>query len=473
MNPWMAFLPELVVFGAALLFLGLSLAPQPDPRRMFTLAVAAGLAVIVAGLAGVRMEGSLFAHAYQVDLFSQVIKALLAMGLLLVIALCGDLSGIPERRHPEFYLLLCVCTLAMMMLASAVHLISIYLALELSSYSLYVLVALRRTRPTGVAAALKFFLVGIVASAVMLFGLALLYGATGAAYLADLLRVLPAESGRPLVQIGLLFTLCGFFFKLAVFPFHVWAPDTYQGAAHQVTAYIATASKIAAIAILVRMAAVSGGSPYLMHALVALSILSMTVGNLAAIAQKDLKRLFAYSSIAQAGYVLIGILSFSPEGYAASVFYALALLAMKYTCFLVLVLVAVDGADVAIDQLAGLHRRSPILAMALMMSVFSLAGIPPTIGFTGKFLIFNAAIQKGQLVLVLIAMANVVVSLYYYLMVVRAAYLLEPATDLPPLRIAPGMRLLTGALVAFMVVFGIYPVWFLEISRSAARMLAP
>jgi NADH-quinone oxidoreductase subunit N len=473
MSAWPAFIPELAVFGAAMVFLALALAPQPDPRRMLTVAVAASLVVIVAALVGVRMEGTLFAQAYRVDLFSQVVKALLAMGLLLVICLCGDLSGIPERRHPEFYLLLFVCTLAMMLLASAVHLISIYLALELSSYSLYVLVSLRRTRVAAVSAALKFFIVGIVSSAVMLFGLALLYGGTGSAYLQDLLRLLPEAAGRPLVQVGLLFTLCGFFFKLAVFPFHVWAADTYQGAAHQVTAYIATASKIAAIAILVRMASVSGGSPYLLHALVILSILSMTVGNLAAIAQKDLKRLFAYSSIAQAGYVLIGILSFSPEGYAASIFYALALLAMKYTCFLVLVLVATGGVDIEVAHLAGLHRRSPILALALMMSVFSLAGIPPTIGFTGKFLIFNAAIQKGQLVLVLIAMANVVVSLYYYLMVVRAVYLLEPAVEPPPLRVAPGMRLLTGALVAFMVVAGIYPGWFLEVSRSAAGLLAP
>lgn len=472
MSAWAAFLPELAVFGAAMLFLVLAMTARPEPRRMFTVAVAAGLVVIVAALAGVRMEGTLFAQAYRVDLFSQVIKALLAMGLLLVICLCGDLAGVPARRHPEFYLLLFVCTLAMMLLAGAVHLISIYLALELSSYSLYVLVALRRTRPTGVAAALKFFIVGIVSSAVMLFGMALLYAATGTAHLQDLLGVLPEAAGRPLVQIGLLFTLCGFFFKLAVFPFHVWAADTYQGAAHQVTAYIATASKIAAIAILVRMASVSGGSPYLLQALVILSILSMTVGNLAAIAQRDLKRLFAYSSIAQAGYVLIGILTFSPDGYAASLFYALALLAMKYTCFLVLVLVAAGGVDIEVADLAGLHRRAPILALALMMSVFSLAGIPPTIGFTGKFLIFNAALQKGQLALVLIAMANVVVSLYYYLLIVRAAYLLEPAVEPPPLRVAPAMRLLTGALVAFMVVFGIYPAWFMEVSRAAAAVLS-
>ncbi|MGE5255706.1 MAG: NADH-quinone oxidoreductase subunit N [Hyphomicrobiales bacterium] len=471
MIAWTLFAPELTLFGAALLFLALSLAKRPNPRAEFLAALAATALTIIVSLVSVKAEGVLFGQSYQVDLFSQVIKVLLALGIFLVVCICSNLNGVASRHHREFYLLLFTCTLAMMLLTSAVHLLSIYVALELSSYSLYVLVSLRRTREQAVAAALKYFIVGIVSSAVMLFGLALLYGTTGAVYLKELLRALPAAAGQPLVLIGLLLTLGGFFFKLAVFPFHIWAPDTYESSAHQVTAYLATASKIGAIAILVRMASVAGGSPYLVHVLVTLSILSMTVGNLASIVQKDLKRLFAYSSIAQAGYVLIGILSMSAEGFAASIFYTLALLVMKFTCFLVLVVVASDGANIDVAQLAGLHRRSPLLAMALMMAVFSLAGIPPTIGFTGKFLIFNAAIEKGLMPLVLIAMANVVISLYYYLLVVRAAYLLEPEADLPKLQLPPALRLLTGALVAVMVIAGVYPRLILEISSSAAAAL--
>jgi NADH-quinone oxidoreductase subunit N len=335
-----------------------------------------------------------------------------------------------------------------------------------------VLVSLRRARQMAMEAALKFFLVGITASAVMLLGLALLYGATGAATVHELARCLAGAADQPLVQVGLMLTLCGFFFKLAVFPFHVWAPDVYQGAAHPAAAFIATASKIGAIAVLVRLVAASeASSTYLAHVLVALSVLSMTVGNLAAIAQKDLKRMFAYSSIAQAGYVLIGILSMSPDGYAAAIFYSLALLVMKFTCFLVLVAVAFDGANIEITQLAGLHRRSPLLAMALMMSLFSLAGIPPTIGFTGKFLIFNAAIAAGHLPLVLIAMVNVVISLYYYLMVVKAAYLLEPAVAPPPMQVPAAVNVLAVALVTFMVVFGVYPQAFIEVARFTAAAL--
>lgn len=466
------FAPELSLFGAALLFLALAMARRVRARATFLAALAGAALSVLVCLASLKAEGLLFGQSYRVDLFSQVLKVFLATGLFLVVCVCGDVKGIAERYHPEFYLLLFTCTLAMMLLSSTVHLLSIYVALELSSYSLYVLVSLRRTRELAVAAALKFFIVGIVSSAVMLFGLALLYGGTGAVRLDELGRAVAAAPGQPLIQLGLLLTLCGFFFKLAVFPFHIWAPDTYQAAAHQVTAYIATASKVGAIAILVRMATASGGSEYLVHVLVGLSVLSMTVGNLAAIAQKDLKRLFAYSSIAQAGYVLIGILSLTPEGYAASIFYSLALLLMKFTCFLVLIAAASDGADIDVAHLAGLHRRSPLLAMALMLSVFSLAGIPPTIGFTAKFLIFNAAIDRGLLPLVLIAMANVVVSLYYYLMVVRAAYLIEPAAGLPPLQVSPPMRLLAGTLVALMVLCGIYPTLILDLSSAAAAALA-
>jgi NADH-quinone oxidoreductase subunit N len=471
MTAWALFAPELSLFGGALLFLALAMVRTIRPRVFFLAALAAAALATVVGLAALRAEGMLFGQSYRIDLFSQVFKVLLTLGLFLVACTCGDASGVDGRRHAEFYLLLFTCTLAMMLLSSAVHLLSIYVALELSSYSLYVLVSLRRTRESAVAAALKFFIVGIVSSAVMLFGLALLYGTTGAVYLDELARALPRAFDQPLVQVGLLLTLCGFFFKLAVFPFHIWAPDTYQSAAHQVSAYIATASKVGAIAILIRLATVSGNSPYLVEVLVGLAVLSMTVGNLAAIAQKDLKRLFAYSSIAQAGYVLIGILSLTPEGYAAALFYSLALLVMKFICFLVLIVVAADGADIDVEQLAGLHRRSPLLAMALMMSVFSLAGIPPTIGFTGKFLIFNAAIERGLLPLVLIAMANVVVSLYYYLMVVRAAYLIEPAADLPRLQVSPAINLLAGALVAVMLICGIYPAPMIELSYSAVAAL--
>lgn len=469
---WDLFIPELYYLLMAGVFFCLSLLPRPRPKRDFCVAlILASLGVIVS-LTSVNLQGTFFFQAYRVDLFSQVFKSILAMGLFLIVCICSELTGVDENRQPEFYLLLTICTLAMMMLVSAVELLTIYLSLELSSYSLYILVPLRRGHNVDVEAGIKYFVVGASISAIMLFGLATLYGATHTTYVVELVQILPGMLDRPMAFIGLLLTLCGFFFKLAVFPFHFWAPSAYQGAANQVTAYIATASKVAAVAILMRMVALSGGaSIYLVYVLVALSIASMTLGNLVAIMQKDMKRLLAYSTIAHAGYVLIGILSMSPSGYASAIFYAAAYLIMKFTCFLVVVKVAYDGSDLKVAQFAGLHHRSPLLAMALMVSIFSLAGIPPTIGFTGKFLVFIAAMRKGYFVLVLIAMINVVISLYYYLLIVKAAYLLKPDEELSPIPVSFSTKVFTGALVTAIIVFGVFPHYLLELARAAASAL--
>jgi NADH-quinone oxidoreductase subunit N len=469
---WLLFGPELYFFLAVVVFTIMAMRPASGSRHeYFTALVLAALGMVVC-LAGVRSDGVLFSGTYRVDLYSQVFKTMLSMGLFLVVCICTNLGGVNRKFHPEFYLLLFTSTLAMMMLVSAVHLLTIYVALELSSYSLYILVALQRRQEIGLEATLKYFLVGVCASAVMLFGLAVLYGSVKAVYLSELVQVLPGVIDRPLVVIGLLLSLGGFFFKLAVFPFHFWAPDVYQGAPNQVAAFIASASKVAAVAILMRFVAVgSGGSTYLAEALVVLAIVSMTVGNLAAIAQKDFNRLMAYSSIAHAGYVLIGILCMDAAGYAATIVYALSLMLMKFTCFLVLVMVAGNGGSLQIDQLAGLHRRSPLLAMALMLALFGLAGIPPTIGFTGKLLVFIAAMQQGYFTLVLIAMINVVISLYYYMLVIKAAYLLEPPNDLPALSVSPPVKLLTGTLVTAMVVIGVFPTYVIALARAAARFI--
>jgi NADH-quinone oxidoreductase subunit N len=400
MMSWIIFSPEFYFLMVGTVFLCLSMAKRVRPEQVYFIALIMASIGVGVCLVCVRLTGDLFFGAYRIDLFSQVFKVMLSMGLFLVVCLCTELDGIEERFHPEFYFLLTICTLSMMMLVSSVHLLTIFVALELSSYSLYTLVFLRKGRDRGVDAGIKYFLIGASASAMMLFGFALLYGSIQAAFLVEILKILPGVIGRPMVIIALILLLSGFLFKLAVFPFHFWAPDVYENAANQVATYIATASKVAAIAILMRIVSLSGGgSTYLVHILVTLSIVSMTMGNLSAVVQKDLKRLLAYSSIAHAGYVLIGILSMSPVGYSSAIFYALSLLMMKFTCFLVVVKVADDGRNLDIEHLAGLHRRCPILALALMMALFGLAGIPPTIGFTGKLMIRHD--QRGHFSLLL------------------------------------------------------------------------
>jgi NADH-quinone oxidoreductase subunit N len=466
---WLILGPELYFFAVAVIFLTLSMT-RPNGRRDFSVALfLAGLGVAVT-VAAVRLEGSLVYGAYRVDLFSQVFKGLLSLGFFLVVCLCSNLNGIQEERHPEFYLLLATCTLGMMLLMSGAELLTIYVALELASYSLYALVLLR-SGGLQMEAGIKYFLSGIATSALMLFGLASLFTATQTTYIGQLVVRLPGLLNNPMAFIGLLLTLCGFFFKLALFPFHVWAPSVYQGAANQVTAFVGTATKVAAIAMLLRLVSMSDGNTSLANVLIALAIISMTYGNLVALVQKDFKRLLAYSAIAHAGYSLIGILSMNPTGYAAAAFYAMAYLTMTFICFLVVVKVAPDGRDLAIAQFAGLHRRSPLLAMALLTGVFSLGGIPPTIGFTGKFLVFNAAMEKGYFLLVLIAMINVVVSLYYYVQVVKTAFLLEPDEDLPAIHLSGPSTILVAVMVIVIVSGGFFPRYLFQLAEAAIQAL--
>lgn len=468
---WTLFAPEIFTLVMAMIFLGLSLA-SPNARRSYVIALLLAAVGAVIGLLCIHGKGDLFYDTYRIDFFSQAFKVLVQIGLLLAVGICFGLGDIDERHHAEFYLLLSVCSLAMMMLISSVHMVTLYVSLELSSYSLYILVFLRKDGEWGLKAGLKYFLIGASASALMLFGMAVLYGTAKVAYLADLIQIGQTAAQQPLVMTAMAFLLCGFFFKLAVFPLHFWAPDVYEGATNELAAFIATASKVAAIAVLIRILALFGQSgTVLADYLAVLSIVSMTVGNLSAIIQNDLKRLLAYSSIAHGGYVLIGILSMNATGYGGAAFYAAALVCLKFTCFLVVVVVAGGGGNLEVKDLAGLHRRSPLLALALMMALFGLAGIPPTIGFTGKLLLFTAALENGYLSLVLIAMGNVVISLYYYLLVLKAAYLMEPDQELPVLQVPVPLKILTVILIAVIVVMGFFPTPLIDLAQEAARSL--
>jgi NADH-quinone oxidoreductase subunit N len=511
-------MPELYFTLTAGVFLTLAMRNRVSARRDYAFALVLAALGIGVTLVCAGMEGSFFGGTYRVDPFSQILKVLIATGLFLVVWLCEEID-VSSGQHPEFYFLLSTASLGMMFLVSSVELLTLYVALELTSYSLYVMVPLRGQRlevggrrsevggqrsegrdqgsegvrrqegeggrwkaeggnregsggegmPTE--AGIKYFLIGATVSAVMLFGMASLFGAARTTYFTELSRALPEIIFTPMGFVGILFTLSGFFFKLAFFPFHVWGPTVYQAASDQVTTFIATTTKVMAIAVVTRLVAVSGGSESLAQVLLVLAIASMTLGNLAALVQNDMKRLLGYSAIAHAGYVLIGILSMTPRGYAAALFYAMAYLVMTFTCFLVVIKLSRGGRNLEVPDLAGLHRRSPLLAMALMVGVFSLGGIPPTIGFTGKFLVFTAAMEKGYFLLVLVAMINVAVSLYYYIQIIRAAYLLEPLEDRPGVPLSFFGRCITVLLVMVIVFGGVFPKTIYEIAAKAAGVL--
>jgi NADH-quinone oxidoreductase subunit N len=455
-----------LVMALVLFFLTLRREPQAaqDHRIAFTLSTVG----VVVALLCLTQQGELFFRSYRVDLFSQIFKLALALGLFLVLAISRNLPSIAERNHAEFYLFLTTCTIGMMMLVSSVELLTIYVSLELSSYSLYILVPLRRGDDIDVEAGAKYLFFGAVSSCFMLFGLSYIFGATHSTYLSDIMARMPELVASPIGVVGLILAMAGFFFKLSIFPFHFWAPDVYQGGAHQVVTFIATASKAAAVALLIRLAVL--GAQYGYHftqILVFLSIISMTLGNLVAIIQKDFKRMLAYSSIAHAGYVLIGILTLQETGLASSIYYALAYLVMNFTVFMVLTQVAKDGRDLKIAELAGLYHRSPLLSMSLILGIFALAGVPPSIGFTGKLFLFTSAMNQGYFWLVLIGAVNGTLSLYFYLRVVYAAYFVD--AKLPPISLSPPMRALNYALCATILYFGVAPNSIMELARAAVR----
>ncbi len=470
MMNWMLFSPELFTLGMAGIFLVLSLM-QPHAERDYQSArvlAAAGLVICIFSL---NRTGTLFNAAYRVDEFSQVFKLIIYAGFFLVTGLCRDLTGVPEKRHSEFFLILSLSTLALMALVSSIHLLPFYISLETSSYGLYVLVFLRKGQKKGLESALKYFFIGATASALMLFGFALLYQAGNSLYFADLARNLPGQLQHPMAKIGMILSLSGLLFKLSAVPFHFWAPDVYESAPHQTAAYIATVSKIAAVAAIIRLVTLCGpGAEHLIFFFMTLSVLSMTIGNLSAVVQDDLKRLLAYSSIAHAGYILIGILSLNVMGWISAVFYAVSLLIMKFTAFMAVIVVGKSGDNISVRQLAGLHKKAPALALALMLALFGLAGIPPTIGFTAKLLIFKAALEKGYLALVIFAMINVVISLYYYLKVLKAAYFTAPetGTETPVIETLP-IKLLSYLMIALMIAGGLLPQAIISIAGSMIR----
>jgi NADH-quinone oxidoreductase subunit N len=263
--------------------------------------------------------------------------------------------------------------------------------------------------------------------------------------------------------------LAGFLFKLGSFPFHFWLPDIYQTAPHEVVAYLATVSKVAAIAMLCRLVSLFADAQ-MPEVLMWLSVAAMTLGNFAALVQKDLKRLLGYSAVAHAGYILLAVQTGALLGFSAALFYALGYLLMSFICFLVVCELGRDSDAVSVESLRGLHHRSPLLAASLMVGLFGLIGLPPTVGFIGKWFLFSAALEQGQFGLVLVAAVNTVVALYYYLLVLRAAYL-EDAPDAAMIQLRPIVRITALVSIAAVLALGTFPGRFWAMAARAAEAL--
>ena len=467
-----AFLPETLTAAALVLMLSIAVAGRLTGRFTWLTAVLASAVVLEGAVAAWSSEAALFSATYRIDAFSQGFKLVLALTLLITV-LASRASSVAAEREPEYYFFLFSATLGMMMLTSAADLLTLYVALELSSYSLYVLSAFKLDRRSA-EAGVKYLLFGAAASGLLLWGLSLIAGLSGTTHLAEIAQKAPAlAAGEPIYLAALFLSLLALLFKLSAFPAHFWAPDVYESAPTPAVLFIATASKAAAVAILVRVFLWLGMPAGAGWALGFLAFVSMSLGNAVALVQTDVKRLLAYSSIAQAGYILVGLLAGSFEGYSSVIFYAAAYVLMNAAAFLVTGVVA-EAARHDNPQLShfdGLAERSPLLALVLLISLLSLAGIPPLAGFTGKWILFSAAMDKGHWFLVLWGVLNSVVSLFYYLTLVKHAYLEKPKEP-GRLTVGPIAKGMAWALMLAIVLLGIFPDGVIGLCREAVELAA-
>ncbi|MBI5029167.1 MAG: NADH-quinone oxidoreductase subunit N [Chloroflexi bacterium] len=408
-----------------------------------------------------------FAGMYYIDTFSLFFKMIAAItGIILTLVSIDYLKNRTPYKG-EFYSIFTFAVLAMTMTASSGSLLMVYLSIEFLSYTSYLLTGFLRDDKKSNESAIKYFLYGAITSATMLYGLSLLYGISGSLNLSDIAATFTNTVDASVRMVGLVSTalvLAGLGFKISLVPFHQWAPDAYEGAPTPVTAFLSVGPKAVGFAVLLRLAIIAlpaykeGWIPLL----VVISILTMTLGNLTALQQTNVKRMLAYSSIAQAGYMLIGViavnLTASPtfSGLNGILIYLFAYLFTNLGAFICVIAIENTTGIVEIPEYAGLVKRAPLVAALFVIFFLSLAGIPPTAGFIGKFFVFGAALREGYIVLAAIGVINSVISVFYYFSVVRQAFF-EAPKDPTPIRIAPLVTLslvITGALV---LAFAIYP----------------
>ena len=466
--------PEITIILAALLALSVDLLALRHSRlriRFLSAAIIASIGCVIAidELLHASTQGALLDKIFVSSPLTQLVQiALLVIAILtLFLAVDADFTD----HVGEFVLLILLATTGMMFLVAAQDLLVLFLSLELLSLSAYVLAGFDKLRPRSSEAALKYFLFGGMSAAFLLFGFSLLYGLANSTNFVDIACAVQGHPFSPILILAIVTTVIGFGFKLASAPFHFWAPDVYQAAPIPSAAFIASGSKVASFFIFFQLLVLgfagaegvaspahfqSGWAPVL----VAVSVVSMILGNLIAITQTSLRRLLAYSAIGHAGYMLLGIIAHSPYGLSALIYYVITYALAALGAFGLLGAMESHGID-RIADLSGLYRRAPDLALCLLVFLLSLAGIPPLSGFFGKFYIFTAALESaphlGMLWLILLAVAMSAVSLYYYLRVLKYAFVADPHPDAAPLRIPLVPRLTLWLITALIIVLGCAP----------------
>jgi NADH-quinone oxidoreductase subunit N len=468
-------LPELVLTAGSLVVLIVNALTPRRHQRMLSwlgLAVLGATALAMVPLAGkppISVSNGLLA----VDAFAFYFKTVFLLAAALTLLISVRYLDVEGSRHGEYVFLVLVATLGMMFMASGTDLITLFIGLETMAIAFYILTGLLKPNRRSNEAAIKYFLLGTFSLGLLLYGMSLIYGLSGTTNLRTIAIAVAAHGRDPWLVLAVILVVAGMGFKIAAVPFHMWAPDVYEGAPTPITAFLSVGSKAASFAMLLRiffegLPSMSADWTMLFYVL---SILTMTVGNVAALTQSNLKRMLAYSSIAHAGYILIGLIAGTPRGIAAAMIYLLIYTFMQIGAFAVIVVMRrADSIGDELKDLSGLFGRAPVAAVAMLLFMLSLGGIPPTAGFMGKLWIFSAAIESDYIWLAVIGVLNSAVSLYYYLRVVVFMFMKNEATGSDPV-ISPAVGAALAVAIIGTIVIGIYPRPLFEIAEISARTL--
>ena len=464
-------LPEIVLGVGAMALLIFGVYRGEGAGRSID-AAAIGLLVITGLIVLAQPDGKVvtLGGSFIVDNFARFLKVLAMIGSAAAIAMSIDYARQERQQRFEFSVLILLSTLGMLMLISAADLIALYLGLELMSLPLYVVAASYRTSLRSTEAGLKYFVLGALSSGMLLYGASLTYGFTGTVSFAGIAHS-AAEAGPGLI-FGLVFLFAGFCFKVSAVPFHMWTPDVYEGAPTPVTAFFAAAPKVAGIAMFVRaaVAAFPGITAQWQEIVVFVSIASMLLGSFAAIGQRNIKRLMAYSSIGHMGFALIGLAAGTEQGIEGVLTYLAIYVTMTLGVFAVILSMRrSDGMVETIDQLSGLASTNPTMAFFLALLLFSMAGVPPLAGFFAKLYVFSAAINAGLYALAVIGVLASVIGAYYYLAIVKVMYFDEPAEGFVPMPYE--LKVVLAVCGLFNILFAIYPGALVSIANAAASSL--
>jgi NADH-quinone oxidoreductase subunit N len=468
-------LPEIVLalFGMALMMLGVFAPEKRAFKTVGAFSIAALLATLLLVLTGPGGRGVALNGLFVADGFAVYMKVLVLIGSIVTLVMSDRFLRREGMARFEYPVLVVFATLGMMMMLSANDLIALYLGLELQSLSLYVVAAFQRDSLRSTEAGLKYFVLGALSSGLLLYGASLIYGYAGTTEFASLARVVSAGQAPVGLIIGLVFLIAGLAFKVSAVPFHMWTPDVYEGAPTPVTAFFSVAPKIAALGLFLRVmiGPFDGMIAEWRQVIVFISVLSMVLGALAAISQTNIKRLMAYSSIGHVGYALIGLAAGNRAGVTAVLVYMTIYLFMNIGTFACILAMRRQGSMVeGIDDFAGLGKTNPKMALAMLIFMFSLAGIPPLGGFFGKLYVFMAAIQAGLVTLAIIGVVTSVVGAYYYVRIVKIMYFDDAADSFDkPIGKGLGAVLAVTAVVTLLFFVGLSPV--VEVADAAAASL--